>query len=159
MSFEEIQAYQSSSRNQSCQPLLFFKINLMQSILVGYFLCSAYRLLSQQTSIPTSSSLQWSVRVGDLWNGKSSPSGQLPPNRVDCSVIKEGYDKARLQSLPIRAPEAWRGVAWIVGILPIYDHLVLQFVKSPPFMLFPSQKSWCIGYCWIAGDLGRKTNA
>lgn len=49
------------------------------------------------------------VKVGDLGNSKMAFI-YLPNGTKRNTVLREGYDDTRIQSLPTRAPEVWRGL-------------------------------------------------
>jgi serine/threonine protein kinase len=62
------------------------------------------------------------VKVGDLGNSEHSPL-RTPRTMLILAVLQEGYDKIRVQSLPTRAPEVWRGLGcwhssdvWSLGV-------------------------------------------
>ncbi len=62
------------------------------------------------------------VKVGDLGNSERLPR-QVRRTMLIVAVLQEGYDKIRVQSLPTRAPEVWRGLGcwhssdvWSLGV-------------------------------------------
>ena len=69
-------------------------------------------------------------------------------------VLREGYDKIRVQSLPTRAPEVWRGLGcwhssdvWSLGVTVSFN---LSISTSA------NQESWHTGWLHLP-FLGRKT--
>lgn len=127
---DKIRTSPKSLRNQSCWLWSFLKRSMVQYILVSVlflFVCdllTAIRLDINPNNIFLSSIDMPSpvVKVGDLGNSEHLLR-RTPGTMLILAVLQEGYDKIRVQSLPTRAPEVWRGLGcwhssdvWSVGV-------------------------------------------
>lgn len=64
----------------------------------------------------------WQRLTASLGNSERLPQ-QAPRTMLIVAVLQEGYDNIRVQSLPTRAPEVWRGLGcwhssdvWSLGV-------------------------------------------
>lgn len=127
---DRIRTFPKSSRNQYCWLWSFLKRSMVQYILVSVlFLFACDLFMAKRLDINTNNIFLSSidmpspvVKVGDLGNSKHSPL-RTPPTILILVVLQEGYDKIRVQSLPTRAPEVWRGLGcwhssdvWSLGV-------------------------------------------
>ncbi|KAI4209034.1 MAG: hypothetical protein LQ351_007982 [Letrouitia transgressa] len=90
------------------------------------------------------------VKVGDLGNSEHMPL-QTPRRLLIATVLQEGYDKIRVQSLPTRAPEVWRGLGcwhssdvWSLGVTLVHWLSPSLIFGTRDKIVEGLAEAWCI---------------